>query len=114
LTVLRLLWGLILLAFVVSPPAALVMTVIVAKIHRRGTYGHPSVTLKGEVVRSEAEKIIADYFTRSGIRYVYEQPAMGRWGSGGLAGRTSTSRTMESTSSTGAGLTAGRSRQIEL
>jgi hypothetical protein len=38
------------------------------------------VTHRGEVVRSNSERVIADYFSRSGIRYVYEQPAMGRWG----------------------------------
>jgi hypothetical protein len=39
------------------------------------------VTQRGEVVRSNSERAIADYFSRSGIRYVYEQPAVGRWGS---------------------------------
>jgi zinc-ribbon domain len=83
LTVLRLLWGLLLLlTFAVSPPAATVLLVvfILRRRARREAYGHPSVTLRGEVVRSESERIIADYFSRSGIRYVYEQPAMGRWG----------------------------------
>ena len=31
--------------------------------------------------QSNSERVIVDYFTRSGIRYVYEQPVMGRWGS---------------------------------
>ncbi len=35
-------------------------------------YGNPSKTLQGEVVRSHAEQQIADYFTKNGIRYVYE------------------------------------------
>ena len=47
---------------------------------RRKAYGQPSVTQRGEVVRSNSERIIADYFTRTGIRYAYEQPAMSRWG----------------------------------
>jgi hypothetical protein len=47
---------------------------------RREAYGQPSVTQRGEVVRSNSERIIADYFSRSGIRYVYEHPAMSRWG----------------------------------
>jgi hypothetical protein len=47
---------------------------------RREAYGQPAVTQRGEVVRSNSERIIADYFGRCGIRYVYEQPAMGRWG----------------------------------
>jgi hypothetical protein len=80
---LRFRWGpLFLLAFAVSPPAATILlaVVILRRRARREAYGHPSVTLKGEVVRSESEMVIADYFSRSGIRYVYEQPAMGRWG----------------------------------
>ena len=47
---------------------------------RRKAYGQPAVTQRGEIVRSNSERIIADYFTRSGIRYAYEQPAMSRWG----------------------------------
>jgi len=47
---------------------------------RQEVYGQPSVTQRGEAVRSNSEKVIADYFSRSGIRYVYEQPAMTRWG----------------------------------
>ena len=43
-------------------------------------YGRPAVTLRGEVVRSNSERVIADYFSRSGIRYVYERPAVERWG----------------------------------
>jgi len=35
-------------------------------------YGVQSVTLKGEDVRSYKEKIIADYFTRHNISYIYE------------------------------------------
>ena len=46
----------------------------------REGYGQPAVTLRGEVVRSNSERIIADYFNSNGINYVYEQPAMGRWG----------------------------------
>ena len=46
----------------------------------RETYGRPSLTLRGEVVRSNSERAIADYFSRSGVRYAYERPAMSRWG----------------------------------
>ena len=38
-------------------------------------YGTPSRTLRGELVKSKAEKQIADYFTEHGIRYIYEYPA---------------------------------------
>ncbi len=80
----RLYWGLLfLLALAVSPLLALaLLVVVVILIHavRREAYGHPAVTLRGEVVRGNSERVIADYFSRSGIRYVYEQPAMRRWG----------------------------------
>ena len=63
----------------------LVVTGLAYLIHaiqfgRQEAYGQPSVTQRGEVVRSNSERIIADYFTRSSIRYAYEQPAMTRWG----------------------------------
>jgi hypothetical protein len=35
-------------------------------------YGTPSVTLTGQPVRSKAERVIADYFTRHSITYYYE------------------------------------------
>jgi hypothetical protein len=76
---LRLLWGLLLLlalALAASPPLALVLlATIVVFLHpfRRKEYGRPSVTLRGEVVRSNSERVIADWFSRRGIR--------GRWGS---------------------------------
>ncbi len=38
-------------------------------------YGIPSVTLTGQPVRSKAERVIADYFTRHGIPYYYEAMA---------------------------------------
>ena len=80
----RLCWGLLfLLTLAISPLAALApIVVVIILFHpvRRKAYGHPAVTLRGEVVRSNSERVIADYFIRSGIRYVYEQPAMGRWG----------------------------------
>src|SRR2546425_13185484 len=38
-------------------------------------YGTPSVTLTGQPVRSKAERVIADYFTRHGIPYYYEAKA---------------------------------------
>ena len=43
-------------------------------------YGHPAVTLRGEVVRSNSERVIADYFSGSGIRYAYEHPVTDQWG----------------------------------
>ena len=80
----RLYWGLLfLVALAVSPVAALALLVgVIIMLHpvRRKAYGHPAVTLRGEVVKSNSERVIADYFSRRGIRYVYEQPAMGRWG----------------------------------
>ena len=84
LTALRLLWGLLLLLALAASPllalALLIVVVILLRPFHRREYGHPSVTLRGEVVRSRSEKVIADYFSRSGIRYVYEAPAMTRWG----------------------------------
>ena len=41
-------------------------------------YGIAAYTQKGEVVRSNSEQRIADYFTRNNIRYLYEQPAQSR------------------------------------
>src|SRR5437879_2312468 len=38
-------------------------------------YGTPSVTLTGQPVKSKAERVIADYFTRHGIPYYYEAMA---------------------------------------
>ena len=38
-------------------------------------YGTPSTTLRGEKVKSKAEKQIADYFANSDIRYAYEWKA---------------------------------------
>ena len=81
--VLRLFWGLLfLLALAVSPliTLALLATIVVLRFpFRREAYGRTSVTLRGEVVRSAAEKTIADWFTCRGIRYVYERPALARW-----------------------------------
>ena len=39
------------------------------------------MTLRGEVVRSRSEKVIADWFSANGIRYAYEYPAFDRRGS---------------------------------
>ena len=80
---LRLLWGLLLQALAASPLLALVLlAIIVVFIHRfrRRKYGHPSVTLGGELVRSRSEKTIADWLRRNGVRYVYEYPAFDRKG----------------------------------
>jgi len=81
---LRLPWGLLLLSLAASPLLALVLlAIIVVFLHpfRRKEYGHPSVTLRGELVRSRSEKAIADWFCRNGVRYVYEYPAFDRRGS---------------------------------
>jgi len=76
----RLLWGLLLLlALAASPLLALVLVVVAVVLlfpRPRKEYGRPSVTLRGEVVRSRSEKAIADWLSRNGIRYVYEYPAM--------------------------------------
>ena len=58
----------------------LVYLVRAVQFGRREAYGQPAVTQQGEVVRSDSERVIADYFSRCGIRYVYEAPAMSRWG----------------------------------
>ncbi len=86
LTALRLLWGLLLLLALAASPLlalALVAVTIVFLLHqhRRREYGRLSVTLKGEVVRSNSEKIIADWFYQHGVRYAYEHPAFDRKGS---------------------------------
>jgi hypothetical protein len=39
-------------------------------------YGQPSRTIRGELVRSRAEAIIADWFTNLGITYQYEPPLL--------------------------------------
>lgn len=71
---------LFLLSLIGLAVTGLVYLVRAVQFGRREAYGQPSVTQRGEVVRSNSERIIADYFTHSGIRYAYEQPAMGRWG----------------------------------
>ena len=59
----------------------LVSLVRAVQFGRRGAYGKPAVTLRGELVRSYSEKAIADWFIRNGVRYVYEYPAFDRKGS---------------------------------
>ena len=83
---LRLLWGLLLLlALAASPLLGLVLLALffVIFLHpfRRREYGRPSVTMRGELVRSYSEKVIADWFYRNGVRYEYEHPAFDRRGS---------------------------------
>jgi hypothetical protein len=81
---LRLHWGLLLPALAASPLLALVLlTIVVVFLHhfRRKEFGRPSVTLRGELVRSRSEKAIADWFSRNGVRYVYEYPAFDLRGS---------------------------------
>ena len=80
----RLLWGLLLLLALAAPPVLALVLLAVAVVllfsRSRREYGRPSVTLRGEVVRSRSEKVIADWFYMNGIRYVYEYPAFDRKG----------------------------------
>ena len=43
------------------------------------TYGGLVTTRRGETVRSNSERTIADYFHQNNLRYVYEQDAVNRW-----------------------------------
>lgn len=45
---------------------------------RKREYGVKSVTVRGEEVRSIAERKIADYFVKNNINYVYEREAKGK------------------------------------
>ena len=68
------------LALAASPLLPLVLLALVPVVafrpfHRK-EYGRPSVTLRGEVVRSYSEKVIADWLFRRGIRYAYERPVL--------------------------------------
>jgi hypothetical protein len=58
--------------------ALLVLLVLTSSKPRR-EYGVKSVTLKGEEVRSNAERMISDYFRNNNINYVYEQAITGRF-----------------------------------
>ena len=82
---LRLLWGLLLLlALAASPLLALVVIAVAVVLlfpRPRRSYGRPSVTLKGEAVRSGAEKRIADWLFQHGVRYEYERPVFDPRGS---------------------------------
>ena len=40
-------------------------------------YGHTEFTLKGDVVKSNAESIIADFLTKNDLRYKYEHRIWG-------------------------------------
>jgi len=40
-------------------------------------YGYPTQTNKGEKVKSHAERTLADYFLRNGIKYEYEYKIQG-------------------------------------
>ena len=81
----RFLWALLfLLALAVSPLLALALVVVAVVLlfpPPGREYGRPSVTMRGEVVRSRSEKAIADWFYRNGFRYLYEYPAFDRKGS---------------------------------
>ena len=81
----RFLWALLfLLALAVSPLLALALVVVAVVLlfpPPGREYGRPSVTMRGEVVRSRSEKAIADWFYSNGVRYAYEHPAFDRRGS---------------------------------
>ena len=81
----RLPWGLLLLlALAASPLLALVVIAVAVVLlfpRPRRSYGRPSVTLKGEAVRSGAEKRIADWLFRHSVRYEYERPVFDPRGS---------------------------------
>lgn len=46
---------------------------------RPSEYGHESITLHGETVKSKSEKMVADYFTSKNIKYLYEPRLRGRY-----------------------------------
>ena len=75
---LRLLWGLLLLPALAAFPLIVLALILVASVllfsRPKREYGCPSATLKGELVRSYSEKVIADWLFTRGIRYVYEHP----------------------------------------
>jgi|WetSurMetagenome_2_1015567.scaffolds.fasta_scaffold40269_2 hypothetical protein len=59
-----------------------ILLLILSKDNRFGgvrakSYGTPSVTDRGEVVRSVGEKIIANYFYKNNINYAYEPHQIG-------------------------------------
>jgi hypothetical protein len=75
-----LLFALLPLLFVVAFLAiiSVLIWIFVSSLKRRQGYGVESVTLRGEKVKSIAERRIADYFEKNNIRYVYEQEARGK------------------------------------
>lgn len=48
---------------------------VISNLFSREKYGTKCITLRGEKVKSKAEKMIADYFYRSNIGYEYEKVA---------------------------------------
>ncbi len=68
----------LLIVFFVGVVAFLVLLALMASKPRQ-KYGVESVTMKGEEVRSNAERMIADYFQKNNINYVYEQEITGRF-----------------------------------
>lgn len=55
-------------------------SVVFRRKEREQRYGSTHMTLNGEEVKSYGEKMVADYFFKSNIRYQYEQPAWSRNG----------------------------------
>jgi hypothetical protein len=69
--------GMVLIAGVALLLAGVLVEVL-SSFRPRKQYGGPALTQQGVVVRSNSERRIADYFSQNSIRYVYEEPAMGR------------------------------------
>ena len=53
--------------------------VFLGKSKPKREYGVKSVTIKGEEVKSIAERKISDYFVKNNINYVYEREAKGKF-----------------------------------
>ena len=49
------------------------------KLEPKREYGVKSVTERGEVMKSLAERTIADYFVKNNINYIYEKDAKGKF-----------------------------------
>lgn len=72
------------LLFVISPILFLIVFfiliwVLLRRLRPKQEYGVKSVTLRGETVKSIAERRIADYLEKNNIKYVYEHKPRGRF-----------------------------------
>jgi DNA helicase-4 len=63
------------LSFLIFLIMLIFIWIFLKSLKQKNQYGVKSVTLKGETVKSIAERRIADYFERNNIRYVYEKEA---------------------------------------